>query len=200
MVENKFNEDYYERGVEKKLSGYTNYKWKPEYSLPCANMLKKRYGKVSMLDYGCAKGYLVKALRLLDVPAFGYDISEYAIENCDPAVKELVNFDVVRPCDVIIAKDTLEHVPYNEMDKVLKEIRDNCIKAFVVVPLGENKLFRIREYEVDVTHIIREDEEWWMNKFIEAGFEIEEFHYAYEGVKENWTSKYPFGNGIFFLR
>ena len=31
----------------------------------------------SVLDFGCARGYLVKALRKLAIMAYGYDISEW---------------------------------------------------------------------------------------------------------------------------
>lgn len=76
-----FNEDYFERGVETGVSAYKNYRWLPHYSLPAANSIKKIYGEVTFLDFGCAKGYLVKALRLLGLDAYGYDVSKYAVEN-----------------------------------------------------------------------------------------------------------------------
>ena len=36
-----------------------------------------------ILDIGCAKGYLVKALRWLGRDAYGFDISDYALEKSD---------------------------------------------------------------------------------------------------------------------
>ena len=41
----------------------------------------------SVLDAGCAWGFLVEALRQRDVKAFGVDISEYAIQNVQPDIK-----------------------------------------------------------------------------------------------------------------
>jgi ubiquinone/menaquinone biosynthesis C-methylase UbiE len=39
-----------------------------------------------LLDVGCAKGFLVKDLLELGIDAYGVDISEYAIFNCEPEV------------------------------------------------------------------------------------------------------------------
>ena len=84
-----FDKDYYENGVSKGISGYTNYHYRPEYVFPVAQKIKNHFGPFTVLDYGAAKGYLVKALRLLDVNAYGYDISKYAVENADPQIKRI---------------------------------------------------------------------------------------------------------------
>lgn len=199
MTEETFGESYYERGVETKQSGYQNYRWLPHYVMPMANELKKRYPGMTFLDYGCAKGFLVKALRLLGVEASGYDISQYAVENADPLIKDYVNNKIETYYGVTVAKDTLEHVPYNELQSVLSHIKEHSFHLVVVVPFGENNVYRIREYELDKTHIIREDEEWWIKQFKEAGFGVKEFYYELPGFKDNWTKTHPFGNGIFFL-
>ncbi len=39
-----------------------------------------------VLEIGCAKGFLVKDLRDMGVDAYGIDISQYAIDNCEPEV------------------------------------------------------------------------------------------------------------------
>lgn len=38
------------------------------------------------LDVGCAKGFLVKDLLSLGIDAYGIDVSDYAIQNCEPEV------------------------------------------------------------------------------------------------------------------
>jgi 2-polyprenyl-3-methyl-5-hydroxy-6-metoxy-1,4-benzoquinol methylase len=196
----KFNSDYYERGVELGISGYTNYHWRPEYVMGFANEIKNRYylsPLSTFLDYGCAKGYLVKGLRLLGVDCYGYDISEYAINNADESVKkyltnslegtELNKFNA-REFTVTIAKDTLEHVPKDELQKVLQDIK------------GLTGVFRIREYELDKTHVIKEDEQWWIEQFNKAGLSVEEFYYDFPHAKDHWLKVHPFGNGTFILK
>jgi ubiquinone/menaquinone biosynthesis C-methylase UbiE len=39
-----------------------------------------------VLDVGCAKGFLVKDLLALEIDAYGIDISQYALLNCEPEV------------------------------------------------------------------------------------------------------------------
>jgi predicted TPR repeat methyltransferase len=199
----KYNEDYFENGVEKRISGYTNYHFRPEYVFPIANWIKSRFCTNPVLDYGCAKGYLVKALRLLDVPAYGYDISEYAISTADDDIKDFVStkLDFDKKFELVIAKDILEHVTKEDLPKVLSEIYtalDYYGNLLAVIPLGDNGKFRIREYEMDITHVTKEDEEFWIKEFQKAGFKCNEFYYRVDGIKDNW-SQYPYGNGVFIL-
>lgn len=205
MSGEQYNSDYYERGVETGVSGYTDYRWRPEYVLPLANELKLRYLRDEhdfVLDFGCAKGFLVKAFRLLGVEAFGFDISLYAISNCDPAVAKYLSCTEIKPSrfDLVVSKDTLEHVPYDRIDHVLSTLRKLAVRTCVItVPLGDGKTYRIREYELDKTHVIREDECWWIEKCRQAGFQVEEFHYAFPGAKEHWLKVHPHGNATFVL-
>jgi 2-polyprenyl-3-methyl-5-hydroxy-6-metoxy-1,4-benzoquinol methylase len=76
MIETKFNKDYYEDGVRKHISGYENYRWMPERSIPEALDIKNNFKFNTCVDYGCAKGFLVSALRLMGCDAYGEDISE----------------------------------------------------------------------------------------------------------------------------
>ena len=201
MAGEVFDEDYYEHGVEKHISGYTDYHWMPEYSLPFANVVVNKYGhEKTYLDVGCAKGFLVKALMQFGAEAFGYDVSSYAVSHADDEVKGRLSttFPFFKS-SVTIAKDTLEHVPKEEMQGLLKKIHGSTNHLMVVVPLGDQGKFRIREYEMDITHVVKENEDWWIQQFRQAGFRMSEFYYALPGVKDNWTQKYPFGNGIFFL-
>jgi hypothetical protein len=49
---------------------------------------------------------------------------------------------------------------------------------FFVVPLGDEDRFRIREYEVDITHVTKKNEEWWIKLFESQGFELLKFSYS----------------------
>src|SRR5512137_1682190 len=113
-----YNEDYFERGLQTGKSNYQNYRWIPELTIPMAMSiidfleLKPEH---KILDFGCAKGYLVKALRLLRRQAWGMDISEYAISCVDSEVRQycalsphLVNLP--KHFDFCVAKDVFEHI------------------------------------------------------------------------------------------
>lgn len=208
MTSHKFDKDYFENGVEKHISGYENYRWRPEYVLPLANWLKHRFDysnvfgdPVRFLDYGCAKGFLVKALRLLGCTAYGYDISDYAIKNAEFEVKDLVSSDKWFDADIVVMKDVLEHMTEKQISEVLSDCSQDDIDYIVaIIPLGDDDKFRIREYELDITHITKKDEVWWINQFNRNGFTCEEFHYSIPGIKDNWTTLYPYGNGVFIFK
>ena len=209
ITENMFDKDYYENGIKTGISGYQDYKWMPTRSIPEAITIIKEIEFGSVLDFGCAKGFLVHALSLLTKKRInGVDISEYAIENCLPQVKDKLFLKKDRDLynmnlrtDLLIAKDVLEHIPEDAIADTLKEFYRVCNKAFFVIPLGDNDSFRIREYEMDHTHVTKKDEEWWFNKIEDAGFKLKSFEYKLGHIKEKWTSQpdYKYGNGFFIV-
>ena len=63
-----YDKDYYECGIESGKSLYNNYRWMPELTIPfCSRIVEhlKISTEQKVLDFGCAKGYSVKAMRLL---------------------------------------------------------------------------------------------------------------------------------------
>ena len=144
---------------------------------------------------------MVYAMRLLGKDAYGVDISEYAIENCHPKVKKYLTIiksaeDIKDNFDLILLKDVLEHIPKEQILDVLKSLRLICKKTLIAVPLGENNHYRIREYSMDLTHVTKEPEEWWLTTIVEAGFKIKYFDYQFGHLKENWTTNHPHGNAF----
>jgi len=205
MKECRFNEDYYERGIEKGISGYENYRWLPDLTL---NMCKSIVTELdikkteTILDFGCAKGFVVQALRELGFDSYGCDISKYAVESSHEEVKSFLTLqkNLEQPLgnnafyDWIFSKDVLEHIPYDSLGTIIASFKKHTDSIFIVVPLGDGKNYIVPEYENDITHIIREDKGWWFQKFIDAGFKNLKASYTFQNVKENWWSKYPRGN------
>ena len=60
-----FDEKYFEDGVRSRVSAYENYRWMPERSIREASSIINNIPFNTVLDYGCAKGFMVYALRLL---------------------------------------------------------------------------------------------------------------------------------------
>jgi SAM-dependent methyltransferase len=196
-----YNANYFERGCELGLSLYRNYRWMPEVSIPMACELKAMYPKKSILDFGCAKGFLVKAMRSLGIEAYGVDISKYAIACADDCTRPFL-FEKVKDApesDVVFSKDTLEHIERKDLPPVLMALRRRFKQAFMIVPFGENGVYRIKDYDKDLTHRITEPEYWWGLQFKHAGFKIETMTYKVSGFKDNWA-QYEKGNGFYFLK
>jgi len=211
-MKNLFNRDYFENGVNVGISLYSNYRWIPELTIPMAFRLIEILGikpTDKILDYGCAKGYLVKAMRLLYRQCYGIDISDYAVKESDTHIREylqviestdnILNLKFgVNKFDYVIAKDVFEHIPPTELNKILTNIRKICDCLFVVVPRGDGQKYYEPAYEFDKTHIIREDIDWWKNLFLKSGFSIDDVKYKIPGIKDNW--KCENGNGLFTLK
>lgn len=207
---NYFNKDYYENGISSGLSLYTNYKWMPDLTIPMAFRIIEILNikeSDSILDFGCAKGYMVKSFRMLYRDAYGVDISDYAISNCDKEVenyllkiedtKNISQFNKI--FDYTISKDVFEHISYEYIEDTIISLRQYSKCLFAVIPLGDGKKYYIPSYELDKTHIIKEDKDWWIDLFKKCGFKDVSFEYKIKGIKENYN-KIEKGNGFFILR
>lgn len=203
---NKYDEDYYERGVQLGISGYTNYRWMPELTIPMCEMMANYLcipKNQKILDFGCAKGYLVKAFIELGYDCDGVDISEYAISQAPQEIRDRLflynpeNLDN-KYYDTVIAKDVFEHIEPKDLSKILWELSDVTDRIFCVAPLGDGEKYIVPEYENDITHVIRQPKEWWVDHFKKSGWNTSFFSYLLDGIKDNW-SHYTKGNGFFVL-
>jgi len=189
-----YNVDYYDHGVEIGISNYQNYRWIPELTIPMAmaivDHLSIKRGE-TILDFGCAKGYLVKALRLLHRDAWGFDISEYALNNADESVSPflLKSFDMISRFRYGIFKDVLEHIPLLELESLLSGVDVQTL--FAIIPLGKNGVYEAPANNRDVTHIICEDAVWWAGLLNRCGWEITWSDYKLAGVKDAYSETYP---------
>jgi cyclopropane fatty-acyl-phospholipid synthase-like methyltransferase len=205
-----YDKDYYERGPETGKSLYSLYRWIPELTIPLAHhisVLLDMKPTESVLDYGCAKGYLLKAFKLLGHKTVaGVELSDYAIQNADPDVRNCIsdlnqfvkNVHSGVTYDHIICKDVLEHINEEYLDDLLKYYFYKICKKrlFILVPLGENDKYIIPEYEKDKSHILRKNREWWESKIEQAGFKLSFSTCDVEYFKMNWESLHPEGNLI----
>lgn len=209
-MKNLYDEDYFENGIVTGKSCYVNYRWMPELTIKMAHKMIKhleiREGN-RVLDFGCAKGFLVKALRILDIDAFGCDISSYAVGEVDPEVRHVCRLmknnhtiPFEHKFDWIISKDVLEHIEETDIDAFLEKAHEAAERMFHVIPLADKQgNLVIPEYELDKTHISKKDPDWWIKKFESKGWRLVSFSYGVKGIKDNWTKKYEKGNAFFTL-
>jgi SAM-dependent methyltransferase len=208
-----FDETYYERGLASGISGYMNYSWMPETTLRMAHFMISGLpiqADDCVLDFGCAKGFVVKALRILGIESFGVDVSAYAIGQApaevapycrliagcrDPALFQ-------RHYDWLLSKDVFEHIAEEELRVLLTRARDHIRRMFIVVPFGQDDgrgKFVIPAYDSDITHITVKPRAWWDELFALQGWRIRSFAFRFTGVKENWTRAWHKGNGFYIL-
>jgi hypothetical protein len=136
----QYDADYFLHGKEKGISLYEDYRWLPDLTLPMARAIVDHLGVQrgdTICDFGCARGYTVKALHQMGHVVWGLDISKWAVEHADNEVWEYVHqgTTISQETDWIIAKDVLEHVV--ALSDTITDLMNNARKGvFVVVPLS----------------------------------------------------------------
>lgn len=79
----------------------------------------------SVLDVGCAKGYLVKALREAGLEGYGVDVSEYAVNSADPSVRPYLRVMGVQELganeryDLVHVSGVLVYLTLSEIERAL---------------------------------------------------------------------------------
>lgn len=206
MDSSVYDQAYFLDGKRSKKSLYENYSWMPDMTIPMVQKIIEHCGidrDDSILDYGCARGYVVRAFRELGYQSYGVDVSQWAINNCDETVKMYVNHAnyLTEQHDWIIAKDVLEHVgPVKEVAEVMMAFAKKGI--FVVVPLADapGSPYVVPDYEKDITHLWRWPMSWWFDVFMKEGWSVE-CSYRIPGVKDNYFKPgWERGNGFITAR
>ena len=136
----------------------------------------------SVLDIGCAKGFLVRALRERGVEASGFDHSAWAIDHADPAARPYLHLagvdDVAWPqgCDVATGLFVLESLTEAQLRAFLPRARGWVRQALVAViapPLSTGR-------DRDPTRITRRDRDGWRALFTECGWRQDSIHRLFE--------------------
>lgn len=203
-----FGADYFLNGVESGLSNYSAYRW---LGRPTEEMAQSLYRHLnlcagdSLLEFGCARGYVVRALRSLGVPAYGIDISRWAIANCDPSVMEYVSNNLpIKPLsfDWIFGKDVAEHIEISTLPDVIEAITDGCKKgAFFIVPLTDSGGIYLRQEDrQDVTHQIKWELQDWLKFLTDCAPDFTvEGSYHIPGLKPA-SLQVPYSCGFFTMK
>ena len=122
-----------------------------------------------VLDVGCAKGFLVEALRDRGVDAFGIDVSEYAIGEVRPDIRPYCRvasavdpFD--RTYDLIVCIEVLEHLSEEDGRSAIANMcRSTNDVLFSSTP----------DDVVEPTHVNVQPRSWWIERFAEHGFPLD---------------------------
>lgn len=131
--------------------------------------------RFTILEMGCGRAPYGLAFQTVceDAEYHGIDISEFAIRNTlvpfdDVEVGDITTYKSEYPAKLVIAFDVLEHVKINDLDKAIQNVIDNSEKYILIsVPVvGDPNLNN------DPTHKIKENKDWWINKFTSKGVKL----------------------------
>ena len=137
-------------------TGYGGFKYMPHFWQPVIPAFVDYWGLApasSLLDVGCAKGFMLYDLReaVPGITVAGIDISEYAIDNGKPEVREFLSVADAKTLpfeddsfDVVISVNTVHNLERDECGQALQEI-DRVARrgAFITVDAYRND----EEYE-----------------------------------------------------
>lgn len=171
LLARKFGKDFFD-GDRK--NGYGGFSYFSRFWQPVIPTFQKHWNldsTSSVLDVGCAKGFMMHDFAELipGITVKGIDISEYAIENAIEDMKPHVQvgnalslpFDD-KSFDVIISVTTLHNLERDECAIALQEIERVCRKgAFITVDAYRNEEEKERMYNWNLTaKTIMSVEEW----------------------------------------
>jgi SAM-dependent methyltransferase len=120
----------------------------------------------SVLDAGCAMGFLVEALHDRGVDAWGIDVSEFAISKAHESIADRCRVaSLVEPLerrfDLITCIEVLEHIPPEETDRVIA----NLCQATDTLLLSTSPL----DFS-EATHLNVQPPEFWAAALAREGF------------------------------
>jgi len=163
--------------------GYGGFNYLPRFWQPVVPTLQQHFGLASgssLLDIGCAKGFMLHDVAKL-IPGMtvkGIDISEYAISNAIDDMKPHVQVADARKLpfpdksfDVVIAINTVHNLERDDCARALQEIeRVAKGKSYITVDAYHNEEEKARMFAWNLTArtIMHVDE--WKAFFSEVGY------------------------------
>lgn len=155
---------------------YSNYWGSPAYSrdephwVPffagVANRIVSGLKPVTVLDAGCAIGFLVEALRNLGVQAFGFDYSEYAISQVPEKFRPFVKTgSLTEPIegryDLVTCIEVIEHLSAADASIAVKNLCNASDTVLFSSTYGDFE---------EPTHLNVQPPYYWSRLFAENGF------------------------------
>ena len=163
--------------------GYGGFKYFSRFWQPVIPTFQKHFGltgRSSLLDVGCAKGFMLHDLVELipDITVRGVDVSDYAIAHAMDDIKSRVQVADARELpfadnsfDVVIAINTIHNLDRDDCAQALREIERVSRKgSFITVDAYRNEDEKERMFAWNLTAktIMSVDE--WVAFFEEVGY------------------------------
>jgi len=123
-----------------------------------------------ILDYGCAVGFLLEGFKELGYNnAHGFDISEWALDQCKEKNLSIFEDLTTESFDLITALDVFEHMTDSEIKTALEHFSSN--QLLVRIPCSvDGKDFHLDISKLDPTHCNCKTKEEWRSLFKKFGY------------------------------
>lgn len=179
-IARKFGKEFFDGN---RSHGYGGFSYNPRFWTPVVPDFTKHFGltaKSSVLDVGCAKGFMLHDLvsSIPGITVAGIDISTYAIENALDSVKQylaVANADNLpfkdNSFDVVISINTIHNLDREKCGKALQEIeRVSKSKSFITVDAYRDEQEKDRMYKWNLTAKTIMSVNEWKAFFKEVGY------------------------------
>ena len=138
-----------------------------------------------ILDVGCAKGFMVYDFirQYPNMKVFGLDISNYAIENCHPEVKDYLQVGNAKKLnfednyfDLVISINTIHNLELDECISSIKEIsRVSKKNSFITVDAYNSDEEKERMFKWNLTAQTIMSTSEWKKLFKKIGYQGDYF-------------------------
>jgi SAM-dependent methyltransferase len=179
-IARKFGVEYYDGD---RLTGYGGYNYHPRFWQETVKRFKEHYNlpeTASILDVGCAKGFMLNDFKELmpEATIAGIDISEYAMTHAMPSVKQYLQVGDAQKLpfpdksfDLVICINTVHNLPLEQCKQALREIeRVARGRSFVTMDAWRNEAERQRLLKWNLTALTYMHVDEWKQLFQEIGY------------------------------
>lgn len=179
-IARRFDKSFFDGDRE---HGYGGFNYHPRFWKPVIPTFVEYFQLVShssVLDVGCAKGFMLYDLyqAIPTISAYGVDISSYAIEHSKPEIKEYVQVANAvdlpfedNSFDVVFSINTVHNLCLNDCAIALKEIeRVSKGRSFITVDAYRNdeEKARMEAWNLTAQTMMHVDE--WKIFFKDVGY------------------------------
>jgi len=179
-IARQFGKDFFDGD---RRHGYGGFNYLPRFWQPVIPTFQSHFrldSNSSLLDVGCAKGFMMHDLAALipGITVKGIDISQYAIDNAIEDMKPHVQVANAinlpfpdKSFDIVISINTIHNLERHELATALREIQRVAIRgAFITVDAyrDDAEHERMLAWNLTAKTIMHVDE--WVEFFEEVGY------------------------------
>lgn len=186
-----YSREYFQDGTKSNYAPYGPGGWADDI----ADMVQELYQPESVLDVGCAYGYVVDRLAKRGVLAHGFDISEYAVTQASERVwmGDAAKGSSYRKADLILATELPEHLTPKQSRSFLRHAHRNGNRALLLIAMHADGEAPDMQHEKDLSHINIQPVSWWVKTAESAGWQIgdaEAINHDARSVKMAWSGRW----------
>lgn len=176
----RFEQEYFDGD---RLYGYGGYSYHPRFWQETVKRFRDHYHipeKASVLDVGCAKGFMLYDFKQLmpNINIAGIDVSRYALDHALDSIKPYLQLGNAMELpyednsfDLVVSINTLHNLAVDECKQAIREVqRVSRSHAFITMDAWRTEDERIRLSKWNITALTYMHVNDWEKLFKEVGY------------------------------